>query len=92
MEITLPSRENGQHFSKHFGARWFEPRVINFDQESLIVHVAGAEPDPEKSSTTIIEKHENSGYGLAVVDFGKSDVIKFEQPRGSDSMENCYSA
>ena len=63
------------------------PRVIYFHLESLIVPVDGAEPDPEKSSTTIIEKHEKCGYGLAVVEFEKKHMVKFEQQRGPDSMK-----
>ena len=75
MEITMPSPKNDRHISAYFFQNicepLFVPRVIYFHLESLIVPVDGAEPDPEKSSTTIIEKHEKCDYGLAVVEFEK---------------------
>ena len=41
---------------KIFGARSFVPRIVYFDLESLIVPVAGPEPDNEKLNTHLIEK------------------------------------
>ena len=58
------------------------------DMESLIVPVAGPEPDNEKSNTHLIEKHQNCGYAIAAVEFGNPEVVKFELKRGPDSIEH----
>ena len=88
IEITMPGPDNDRHVFKNFGARSFVPRIVYFDLESLIVPVAGPEPDNEKSNTHLIEKHQNCGYAFAAVEFGNPEVVKFELKRGPDSIEH----
>ncbi|XP_063726649.1 uncharacterized protein LOC134854357 [Symsagittifera roscoffensis] len=88
IEITMPGPDNDRHVFKNFGARSFVPRIVYFDLESLIVPVAGPEPDNEKSNTHLIEKNQNCGYAFAAVEFGNPEVVKFELKRGPDSIEH----
>ena len=88
VQITILDADNDQHIFKNIKARWFVPRVLYFDLVSLTLPVSGAEPDPEKLNTQIIEKHQYCGYGLAVLDIGKPDVTKFELKRGPDCTES----
>ena len=88
MQITMPDVDNEQHIFKDIRARWFVPRVIYFDLESLILPVSGAEPDPDKSHTQITEQHKICGCGLAVVDNEKSELIKFELKQGPEYIES----
>ena len=88
MQVIMPDADKDQHIFKNINARWFVPRIIYFDLESLILPVSGAEPDPDKSNTQITEKHQNCGYGLAVVDIEKPEVTKFELKRGPDCIDS----
>ena len=84
----MPNTDNNQHIFMNINARWFVPRANYFDLESLILPVSGAEPEPDKSNTQIKEKHQNCGYGLAVVDIGKPEMNEFEMTRGPDCLES----
>ena len=53
IEITMPGPDNDRHKFKNFCARLFVPRIVYFDLESLIVPVAGPEPDSEKRTLTL---------------------------------------
>ena len=85
--ITMPKPGKDDHKFKNSTARWYVPRVIYFDLESLLLPVYGPQPDPRKSSTQTIEIHQPCGYALAVIDFGKKDLLKFELKRGPNVME-----
>ena len=84
----MPGPDNDRHVFKNFGVRSFVPRIVYFDLESLIVPVAGPEPDNEKSNTHLIEKHQNCGYAFAAVEFGNPEMVMFELKRGPDSIEH----
>ena len=82
--ITMPKPGKDNHRFKNLTARWYVPRVIYFDLESLLLPLYGPQPDPEKSSTQTLEIHQPCGYALAVVEFGKREVLKFELKRGEN--------
>ena len=44
--ITMPKPGKDTHRFKNLTARWFVPRVIYFDLESLLLPVYGPQPDP----------------------------------------------
>ena len=87
VQVTIPDADKDQHIFNNINARWFVPRVIYFDLESLTLPVSGAEPDPDKTNTQTIEKHQNCGCGLAVVDNEKLEVVKFELKRRPDCID-----
>ena len=82
--ITMPKPGQDTHRFKNLTARWSVPRVIYFDLELLLLPVYGPQPDPEKSSTQTLEIHQPCCYALAVVEFGKREVLKFELKRGEN--------
>ena len=90
--ITTPKPGKDDHKFKNLTARWYVPRVIYFDLESLLLPVYGPQPDPQKSSTQTIEIHQPCGYALAVIQFGKKDPLKFEPKRGPNMMEELISS
>ena len=49
---TMPKPEQDDHKFKNSTARWYVPRVIYFDMESLLLPVYGPQPDP--SSTVYV--------------------------------------
>ena len=53
----------------------------------LILLVSGAENNPEKSNTQIIEKHQFADTRPAFVDIGKHEVTMFELKQGPDCIE-----
>ena len=53
IEITMPGPDNGRHVFENFGERSFVPRIVYFDLESLIVPVAGPEPDNKNRTLTL---------------------------------------
>ena len=55
--------------------------------EFLILLVSGAELDPDKSNTQIIEKHQFEDTRLAFVDIGKPEVTMFELNQGPDRID-----
>ena len=61
---------------KNLTARWFVPRVIYFDLESLLLPKYRPQLDPQKSSTQKQEFHQPCGYALAVIKFGKKRPTK----------------
>ena len=85
------AREDDHKFN-NLTSRWYVPRVIYFDLESLHLPVYGPQPDPQKSSTQTIEIHQPCGYALAVIEFGKKDLLKFELKRGPIVMEELISS
>ena len=90
--ITMPKPGKDTHRFKNLTARWYVPRVIYFDLESLLLPVYGPQPDPEKSSTQTLEIHQPCGYALAVVEFGKREVLKFELKRGENVMKELIAS
>ena len=60
--------------------------------ELLLLPVYEPQPDPRKSSTQTIEIHQPCGYALAVIKFGKKDLLKFELKRGPNVMEELISS
>ena len=88
----MPKPGKDDHKFKNLTARWYVPRVIYFDLESLLLPVYGPQPDPRKSSTQTIEIHQPCGYALAVIEFGKKDLLKFELKRGPNVMEELISS
>ena len=44
--ITMPKPGKDDHKIKNLTARWYVPRVIYFDLESLLLPVYGPQPDP----------------------------------------------
>ena len=86
--ITMPKPGKDTHRFKNLTSSWNVPRVIYFDLESLLLPVYGPQPDPEKSSTQTLEIHQPCGYALAVVEFGKREVLKFELKRGENVMKD----
>ena len=90
--ITMPKPGKVDHKFKNLTARWYVPRVIYFDLESLLLPVYGPQPDPRKYSTQTIEDHQPCGYALAVNEFGKKYLLKFELKRGPSVMEELISS
>ena len=90
--ITMPKPGKNTHRFKNLTARWYVTRVIYFDLELLLLPVYGPQPDPEKSSTQTLEIHQPGGYTLAVVDFGKREVLKFELKRGENVIKELIAS
>ena len=90
--ITMPKPGKDTHRFKNLTARWYVPRVIYFDLESLLLPVYGPQPDPEKSSTQTLKIHQPCGYALAVVEFGRREVLKFELKRGENDMKELIAS
>ena len=74
----MPKPGKDDHMFKNLTARWYVPKVIYFDLESVLLPVYGLHPDPQKSSTQTIEIRQPYGCPLAVIDFGKKDLLNFE--------------
>ena len=68
-------------------ARWFAPRVIYFDLESIIVPVPGLARNPATSHTQTVEIHKPCSYGLVVDEHSTSTPIKYEMCRGPDATK-----
>ena len=90
--ITMPKPGKDTHRFKNLTARWYVPRVIYFDLESLLQPVYGPQPDPQKSSTETLENYQACGYALAVFEFGKREVLKFELKRGENVMKELIAS
>ena len=90
--ITMPKPGKDTHRFKKLTSSWNVPRVIYFDLESLLLPVYGPQPDPEKSSTQTLEIHQPCGYALAVVEFGKREVLTFELKRGENVMKELIAS
>ena len=90
--ITMPKPGKDTHRFKNLTARWYAQRVIYFDLESLLLPVYGPQPDPEKFSTQTLEIHQPCGYALAVVEFRKREVLKFELKRGENVMKELITS
>ena len=100
---VLPRRGSGNHYAKTGkGSSSFqkfncpllctESYLIYFDLELLLLPVYGPQPDPEKSSTQTLEIHQPCGYALAVVKFGKREVLKFDLKRGENVMKELIAS
>ena len=63
-----------------------------FDLESLLLPVYGPQRDPKKSRTQTLEIHQPCGYALAVVEFGKREVLKFELKREENLMKELMAS
>ena len=83
----MPKLGKDTHHFKNLFARWYVPRIIYFGLEWLLLPVYGPQPDPENSSTQRLEIHQPYGYTLAVVEFGKREVLKFELKRRENVMK-----
>ena len=83
----MPKPNENQKVFKNLMARWFAPRVIYFDLESIIVPVSGPARNPATSHTQTVEIHKPCSYGLGVVEHGISTPIKYEMSRGPDAMK-----
>ena len=79
--ITMLKPGKDDQMFKNLTARWYIPRVIYFDLESLLLPLYGPQPDRQKSSMQTIEIHQPCGYALVVIKFGKKDLFKFELKR-----------
>ena len=90
--ITMPKPVKDDHKFKNLTARWYVSRVIYFDLESLLLPVYGPLSYPQKPSTQTIEIHQPCGYALAVIEFGKKDLLKFELKRESNVMDELVSS
>ena len=90
--ITMPKPGKDTRRFKNLNARWYVPRVIYFDLESLLLTVYGPQPDPEKFSTQTLEIYQPRGYALAVVEFGKRENLKFELKRGENVMKELIAS
>ena len=90
--ITMPKPGKDTHRFKNLTARGYVPRVIYFDLESLLLPVYGPQPDPEKSSTQTLEIYQPCVYALAIVEFGKCEVLKIELKRGENVMKELIAS
>ena len=88
----MPKPGKNDHRFKNLTARWYVPRIVYFDLQALLLAVYGPQPDPQKSSTQTIEIHQPCGNALAVIKFGKKDLLKFELKRGPNMMEEQISS
>ncbi len=86
--VSMPTNTNDSVAFKRYEARWFAPFVLYYDFESLIVPLDTTFDDPNKSSTTTLERHQPCGYSLALVEHGKTRVKLFEIKRGPDVMQH----
>ena len=80
------------HKVKNLTARWYVPRVIYFDLESVILSVYGRQPNSQKSNKQTNEIRQPCGYASAVIEFGKKYLLKFELKRGPNGMEELLSS
>ena len=90
--ITMPKPGKDTHRFKNLTACWYVPTVVYFDLESLLLPVYGPQPDPKKSSTQTLEINQPCSYALAVVEFGKREVLKFELKRGEIFMKELIAS
>ena len=79
----MPKPGKNDHKFKNFTTRWYVPRVIYFDLESVLLSVYGLQPDPQKSSTQTIEIHQPFGYSLAVIELGEKlcSILNLKEDR-----------
>ena len=87
LTIKMPKPNKNQKVFKNLMARWFAPRVIYFDLQSIIVSVPVPARNPATSHTQIVEIHKPCSYGLFVFEHGTSTPTKFEMCRGPDAMK-----
>ena len=90
--ITRPKLEKDDHKFKNLTARWYVPIVIYIDLELLLLPVYKPQPDPQKPSTHTIEVNQPCGCALALIEFGKKDMSKFELKRRANVIEELVSS
>ena len=90
--ITMPKPGKDTHRFKNLTAHWYVPRVIYFDLELLLLPVYGPQPDPKKSSSQTLKIYQPCGYVLAVVEFWKREILKFELKRGENIMKELIAS
>ena len=88
----MPKPGKYDHTFKNLTARWYVPRVIYFDLESLLLPVYGPQTGSQKPSTQTFEVHQPWGYALAVIEIGKKYLLKFELKRGPKVMEELINS
>ena len=88
----MPKPGKYDHTFKNLTARWYVPRVIHFDLESLLLPVYGPQIGSQKPSTQTFEIHQTWGYALAVIEFVKKYLLKFELKRGPKVMEELINS
>ena len=88
--MSKPGKDT--HRFKNLNACWYVPKVIYFDLESLLLPVYGPQPEPKKSSTQTLQINQPCGYALAVVEFGKREVLKFELKREENVMKELIAS
>ena len=84
--IPMPKPGKDDHKFKNLTARWYVPRVVYFDLESLLLPVYGPQPDPQNIA------HKQLNTVNPVIEFGKNGLLKFELKRGPNTMEELISS
>ena len=80
--------EDSKIFKYNHGEKsMMQPFVVYFNFESLLEKVDTYRNDPEKSSTTKINKHILSGYSLFTCCLFDADENKLDSYRGKDCMK-----